>query len=416
MAAGISQISMANQFTFNAMNREAELEKVQNQLTSGVKINLPSDDPTGTVNFMDYDSRLKEIDTYGKLIQNATAKMDYVDGKLGSATDILQRIRELAVQMANGIYSEEERLNTAMEVDQLIRELVSIGNSTYKGDPMFGGTFVGDVPFKQYTITDPKSGDQFVSDVKYIGNNQSQVMQIEQNENVNVNQPGNQLFWAYNSLIIPTLPSTGYTAPNDSKIIVDGMEIAISQGDSLDVISKKINDSGAAVKAGVITQNGASYFTLESTTPHQLTLMDTNGGSVLQNLGIIDPGSQPPNNLSPSAKMYSGSIFDVLVDFREALIKNDQFAIGGQVLGGIDMAMDNILKYRASMGAVEMRMQTVQERLSNEQVYIADISQKTIGTDLSQAMMEMKMLEFSHNVALNVGARLMPKTLLDFLR
>jgi len=378
MAAGISQIAMANQFTFNTLKKEAELGKVQNQLTSGFKINLPSDDPTATVNFMDYDSRLKEIDTYGKLIQNATAKLDYVDGKLGSATEILQRIRELAVQMANGIYSQEERQITAMEVDQLIRELVAIGNSSYKGDPMFGGTFVGDVPFKQYTITDPKTGDQFVSDVKYIGNNQSQIMQIEQNENVHVNHPGNQLFWAYDSLIMPTLPSTGYTAPNDSKISVDGIDIAINQGDSLDVIAKKINDSGAAVKAGVFTHNGASYFTLESTTPHQLTLMDTSGGSVLQNLGIIDAGSQPPNNLSPSAKMFSGSVFDVIVDFREALIKNDQFAIGGQVLGGIDMAMDNILKYRASLGAVEMRMQTVQERLSSEQVYIADIHKKTI--------------------------------------
>ncbi|OHD53646.1 MAG: flagellar hook-associated protein 3 [Spirochaetes bacterium GWF1_51_8] len=416
MLGNVSQVSMANQFTFNTKKTENELQKVQNQLSSGMKIALPSDDPVSAVNYMDYDSRLKEIQTYNGLIQNATAKVDYIDGKLGSATEILQRLRELAVQMANGIYTDEVRMNAAKEVDELMKELVSIGNSYYKGEPMFGGTFVGDVPFKETYMTDPKTGEEYLVAVKYIGNNQSQIMEIEQNEKVAVNHPGNQLFWAKNALLIPSMPSTGYTAQGDSKIVVDGLEVEIKTGDTLDIIAKKINDSGAAVKANVFTQNGASYFTLETTSPHQLSLMDTNGGAVLQNLGIIEPGTQPPNNLAPSAKVYSGSIFDVLIDFRKALVDNNQFDIGGKILGGIDMAMDNVLKYRASLGAVEMRMQTVADRLGNEEIYISDIRSKMIDTDMTKAMIDMKMLEFSHDVALNLGARLMPKTLLDFLR
>jgi len=68
------------------------------------------------------------------------------------------------------------------------------------------------------------------------------------------------------------------------------------------------------------------------------------------------------------------------------------------------------------MGAVSARINTIMERFLSDKVYISDIRQKSIGTDIAQSVMDMKLLEFAHDVALNVGARLMPKSLLDFLR
>ena len=416
MIGRVTQGFLVNDFIYKNRETEGELQKVQNQLASGMRVNLPSEDPVAAVNYMDYDSRLRQIKSYTSIIQNTESKLNVIDGNLNSATDNLQRLRELAVQMANGIYSEEERINAASEVDQMLRDLVAVANSDYKGTALFGGTMVDEPPFKVAYQTDPKTGLEYISDVRYIGNDQSIVNDMDKNDRVTVSKPGNQVFWSENMTLIPTVSSAGYTSPNDSKIVVDGIEIDIRRGDNLDTIAQKINDSGAAVKAGVATNGSQSFFTLESTSPHQITLQDTQGGNVLESLGLIDSRMMGPNNYSPSTKVYSGNIFDVMIDFRKALVNNDVYKIGGTAIAQLSNSLDNVLKFRANLGAVGERIHGILERMSSEEIYVTEARNNSIGTDVPKATMEMKLLEYSHDVALSVGARLMPRTLLDFLK
>ncbi len=416
MIGRVTQQSMINDFTNNTIRREGELQDVQNQLSSGYRINRASDDPVATINYMDFDSRLKEIDTYSSIIGVMQNKSNLIDSQLDSVTQLLQRARELAVQMSNGVYGEEERRNAAMEIDQIARQVLLTANANYKDTALFGGTATNQPPFEGRYIVDPETGTEILTGVRYLGNNQAQIIEIDRNETVTLAQPGNQVFWADNMTIIPTIPVEGYTAPTDSTIIVDGKRISIAAGDNLEVIAGKINSAGLAVRASVETQNQQSILMMETTSPHQITLMDADGGRVLSDLGLIDSGMATPYNYSPSARVYTGSVFDVLIGFRDALLKNDSEAIGGRVLGGIDQSLGNVLKFRAHMGAVNERMQNILQRYLADESYYTDAKQNAVGTDITKSMMEMKMLEFAHDVALNIGARIMPKTLLDFMR
>jgi flagellar hook-associated protein 3 FlgL len=416
MIGRVTQGYIVNDFNSNLHSRQAEMQNVQNQLSSGYRVNLPSEDPVAAINYMDYDSRLKEIDTYKTIVDNAKSKLNITDSALDSVTSVIQRLRELAVQGANGVYQKDEKQKMAVEVDQLLRELLSLANSNYKGNALFGGTMVNEDPFKANIQTDPNSGMEFLEGVRYIGNNQSQIAEVEKGSRVEVSQPGNQVFWADNMEIYSTLSVSGYTAAADSRVNIDGNEVAIKAGDNLEVIANKINNSGAAVKASVQTVNGASYFTMETTSPHQISITDSEGGTVMQDLGIIDHGMHPPYNYSPASKVYTGSIFDVMVNFRKSLMKDDIFQIGGTALAGIDSSLANVLKYRAHIGAVSQRMDTITDRYLSDEGYITEAKDNSIGTDIPKAMTQLKMLEFSHDVALNVGARILPRTLLDFLR
>lgn len=416
MIGRVTQGYMVNDFTSNLQNRDAELQKVQNQLSSGYRVNLPSEDPVAAINYMDFDSRLKEIGVYKNSIESAKSKIDLTDSTLDSVTQIIHRVRELAVQGANGVYTKEERQNMAVEVDQMARELMHLANSSYKGNALFGGTMTDGEPFKGNIQMDSETGMEFLEGVQYNGNNQTQLSEVERGERVDVTQPGNQVFWADNMEIYSTVNTSGYTAAGDSKITVDGQEIEIKAGDNLEVIANKINNSGAAVKATISTQNGTSYFAIETTSPHQISLQDAGGGNVLQDLGIIDHGMNPPNNYSSASKVYSGSIFDVMVKFRKSLLADNIFQIGGTAIQGIDNSLDNVLKFRAHIGSVSQRLETITDRYMSDEVYLSDAKQNSIGTDMAKAMMEMKMLEFSHDVALNIGGRILPRTLLDFLR
>ncbi len=416
MIGRVTQGYMVNDFNNNLHTKEDELQKSQNELSSGYRVKLPSEDPVATINYMDIDSRLKEMGTYQTIVNNAKSKINLIDSSLDSVTSLIQRLRELAVQGANGTYTKEERQNMAVEVDQLLREILQQSNSYYKDNALFGGTMTDEAPFKAVIGTDPATGQEFLQGVRYIGNNQSQIIEAERGENIEINQPGNQVFWSDNMQINSTVSANGYTAANDSKIHIDNNEIDIKTGDNIEIIAEKINNSGAAVKASIQTKGGQSYFTLESTSPHQITLMDSSGGSVLQDLGLIDHGINPPYNYSSSAKVFTGSIFDSMIEFRKALQDDNIFHIGGTAIARIDSSLDNILKFRAHVGAVSQRLDSITDRFSSDEVYLTEAKDNSIGTDISRTMMEMKMLEFSHDVALNIGARILPRTLLDFLR
>ncbi|MEJ5284320.1 MAG: flagellar hook-associated protein 3 [Brevinematales bacterium] len=412
----VTQSFIVNDFNVNLKSRMNELQKTQNKLASGYRINLPSDDPVGTILYMDYEHRLKEVQTYQRIIEDGKARLNMIDSSLESATTIIQRLRELAIQGANGTYTKEDREKMAVEVDQLLRELLNIANMYYKDTPLFGGTTISDKPFKPQFKVDENTGIEYLENVRYMGNNQARILEVDRGERVDVTPPGNQIFWAENMEIYSTLNVSGYVAQKDSKILVDGVEIAINAGDNLEVIANKINDAGLAVKASIQTQEGQSYFALETTSPHQISLLDLDGGTVLQDLGIIDHGMYPPNNYSPAARVFTGSVFDVMINFRKALLSDNVFQIGGRAVVGIDNSLGNLLKYRAHMGAVTARLDNIFNRLTSDNVYLEDAKQNTIGTDIAKAMMDLKALEFSHDVALNVGARILPRTLLDFLR
>src|SRR5271157_5348497 len=122
MIGRVTQGYMVNDFNTNLHARENELQKSQNQISTGYRVNLPSEDPVAAINYMDYDSRLKEIGTYQSIVNNAKSKLNLIDSSLDSVTSLVQRLRELAVQGANGTYTKEERQNMAVEVDQLLRE------------------------------------------------------------------------------------------------------------------------------------------------------------------------------------------------------------------------------------------------------------------------------------------------------
>ena len=128
---------------------------------------------------------------------------------------------------------------------------------------------------------------------------------------------GNRAFWAEQQQIYATVDATQYRVQADSTIRVDGVDIALATGDPVSAIMAKINDSGAPVRATLDPVTGGMV--LQSTQPHQIALADLGGATVLQDLGVLARGgSRPPLNTSQSARVFGGSIFDVVIHLRDS--------------------------------------------------------------------------------------------------
>jgi flagellin len=116
--------------------------KSMEKLSSGERINRAGDDASGLAVSEKMRSQIRGLNQASRNIQNGISFIQTTEGYLQETTDILQRIRELAVQSANGIYSDEDRMQIQVEVSQLVAEVDRIASQAqFNGMNMLTGRF-----------------------------------------------------------------------------------------------------------------------------------------------------------------------------------------------------------------------------------------------------------------------------------
>jgi flagellar hook-associated protein 3 FlgL len=131
----------------NLSNSNANMSKYMDQLTTGKKINRPSDDPVVAMKGINYRSQVSEIEQFQRNTGEVHNWMDNTDAALNTATQALQKLRELAVQASNDTYDAQERENIMKEVEQLKQHLEDIANTNVNGRYIFNGTNTNTSPF-----------------------------------------------------------------------------------------------------------------------------------------------------------------------------------------------------------------------------------------------------------------------------
>lgn len=120
-------------------------QNTMNALSSGKRINAAKDDASGLAVSTRMKSMIRGLNQASRNIADGSSMLNVASGYLQETTDILQRIRELAVQSSNGIYSDEQRSMVQIEVSQLVSEIDRIASSaTFNGLQLFTGRFTTD--------------------------------------------------------------------------------------------------------------------------------------------------------------------------------------------------------------------------------------------------------------------------------
>ena len=126
-------------------NRQAEMQTSIERLSSGLRINRAADDASGLAVSEKLRSQVRGLNQAERNIQNAVSFIQTSEGYLQNTQDIMHRIRELAVQSANGIYTPEDRALIQVEVSQLVDEVNRIAShAQFNGLNMLTGRFAED--------------------------------------------------------------------------------------------------------------------------------------------------------------------------------------------------------------------------------------------------------------------------------
>lgn len=149
MALGIN----TNVASLMAQNQLGKSQSLSNQamerLSSGLRINSAKDDAAGLAISTRFDTQIRGLQVASRNANDGISMVQTAEGGLDETVNNLQRIRELAVQAANGSNSDEDRLLLQAEVDQRIAEVTRIGTQTeFNGQSVLDGTLGSAVSFQ----------------------------------------------------------------------------------------------------------------------------------------------------------------------------------------------------------------------------------------------------------------------------
>lgn len=411
----ISSKMYNNDTQANLRLQESRMNKVNNQIGSQQKIQRLRDDPLAAGHLVRYESYLNRVNQFEKNAAALTDEFALREGYMQDSLDIMQRIRELAVTGANGIYTKEDLSNMATEVDELLSQLVQNANAVSSdGNALFAGTNTKATAFEVEMGNVEGSGIPLVQNVKYNGNIDVNMIEIDEHKYMANDNAGNKTFWAENQQVYGARDVSSWQASSDSVISIDGVEIKISEGDNAYALVSKINSSSAAVKASIDPVTNS--LNLATTDARQMWVTDVSGNA-MNELGIVNDSTQkPPYNFAKGVRVAGGSMFDTVIAFRNALLAGDNESIGGRVLGSLDMGINSLVSRLAKSGSEYERAQLNITRSSKLALDVTQQISREGDLDYTKAITDMKMLDYANQATLSQAGKMYSSTLLNYIK
>jgi flagellar hook-associated protein 3 FlgL len=215
----ITSSMIFNQVTRSLQRNLKALADPSERLSTGKRINKPSDDPTGMSRAMDYKARIEENNQYMRNTDDAYSFLQYADTVMSSVANSLTRAKELSIQGATETQSAESRASIAEEVAGLRDEMLAAANSKLRDRYIFSGFKIDTAPFDASYIYQGDSGEINVM--------------IDRTATAAVNITGSKAFSYGGTTFMETLDDlyTGLQSNNTSAIqtTIEGIDNALDQ-------------------------------------------------------------------------------------------------------------------------------------------------------------------------------------------
>ena len=162
---------------------QSQEEVALQEISSGKRVNSPSDDPAAAANEFQNQATEARIDQYLQSVSSLQAQLQTADSTLNSVVTALNQAVSLGVEAANGTLSASNQQQIEQQIQGIVGQVVQLANTTFQGSYLFAGTNTTQQPF-----TETAGG------VAYSGNDGVNTVTIADGRSVQANVPGGQLF------------------------------------------------------------------------------------------------------------------------------------------------------------------------------------------------------------------------------
>ncbi|MEW6353152.1 MAG: flagellin [Pseudomonadota bacterium] len=247
------QIINTNVSSLNAQRNlntsQSQLSVALQRLSSGLRINSAKDDAAGLAISERFTSQIRGLNQAARNANDGISLAQTAEGALGTAGNLLQRIRELAVQSANATNSGTDRAALQQEVAQLISELDRVATTTE-----FNGTKLLDGNFSAQQFQVGANANQTIT-VTVDGSRATQIGSVVNNagtRSVTAGTTTSGVATATDTLVRTTYTGVDTTAIGSGELYINGTEVKASANYAVSGLANARDSASAYAKAAAI--------------------------------------------------------------------------------------------------------------------------------------------------------------------
>lgn len=397
------------------LDQQASLLEIQSRIASGKRIVSPADDPTGSVQIIRLTQAKSLTEQYLRNSSAAEGRLQLEENAVQGVEDSLQRVRELAIQSANSILSNQDRKAIALELRQHLQGLIGLANTRDANQEyLFAGNQVTQQPFSQLA-----SGS-----VVYNGDQGQRAIQISSAQQLRDGDTGHALFMDISNgngrFSVQAAPANSGSGIIDPGTVFDAAAY-VADTYTISLVTNAAGNLAYSV-------SGASSGQLIPPLPQDpvLNAPDYVAGAAIRFNGVETRLEGAPIDgdvftVTPSVKQ---DLFTTLADLASALETNvftstQRAAVQNRVnaaVVNIDRAFDNLVGIRTGIGA---RLKMIEDRNLGNESFLLEINttlSEIQDLDIVSAATELQRRVVSLEAAQSAFIRIQGLSLFNFIR
>ncbi len=387
----------------------SNLNSTQQQISTGKRVNNPSDDPVAAARILKLDQELSRVETYQRNVDLAENRLKQEESALASSLDIMQRVRELTVQAGNGALSAEDRRSISSELKERLGQLADVANTRdASGEYIFSG-FQGS---RQAFVQDASGSWQ------YQGDEGQRVLEIDDGVTVPISDHGKGIF-----VSVPRAVTGVEAAGNSAASYISGVEL-------VDTDALQAAFGGAVPNDIRLTVNGAGEVVAENANTVPATVLATNPSPALVGEEFEVAGIKA--TVSDAA---AGDEFTLAINDRQSVFKTIENLIAGldslgkntakssaqfdtliaDSLSNLDNAQERIIGKQTELGGRMNAVESTKNFLEDSSVYTNEIRSELQDLDYAEAISNLSFQSFVLQAAQQSFAQVSQLSLFDRL-
>jgi flagellar hook-associated protein 3 FlgL len=386
MAERVTFTQMATHVQSHIFENYGRLDKSQQQLASGKRITRPSDDPVSVATDLQLRANLAQFKQYTRNIDDGLSYLATVDSVLQSGNNLFQHLREKAIQGGSDTLNSSNRHDIWQDVRVVFDQMVSLSNTTFKGEYIFSGTRTQTPP---YQVVEGADNITTQLDLSTIG----VPIQLVDMNITDANTPSG--IPNAKSILPGSVQVAGYTEGTDYSIDYHNGTITFTPPATnplIDAAGTGIDITYSWLRRSEFDLDGVVNREVAENTVARLntTVSDAYGAS---------------NEVTT---------WDGIITLMEGLHLNDGAKVRGSI-SELDESLDRHLAAQATNGARTNQYDASKDRIANANLSMTDLQSQIEDVDFAEVVSKMQMQQAVYEASLQVSARSIQQTLLNFL-
>jgi len=372
------------------------MTRLQEQASTGSRINRVSDDPSAAYRVMGLNTQERSLTNYADNLSEVVSLLDLSSTAVEEIASALTETRTRLTQIAGGIYGEDARERAAEGINDILEQIVSLANTKHMGQYLFGG---GDLSSAPYLI-DRTDGE--ITAVTYQGSYENRNIEVASGIRSSAFYVGDDIFRSDNRGELVFLGDTGAKAGTGTSSV---------RGDTW------LTVTGSAGNYNLSIDDGATVFNTDGTDTN-LAVTNSTTGEIL----YVDTTALTGTGVDMVRAPGTYDIFSTLISIRD-ILQNEKGLSGAQLRELQDSTQISleeisglIVQAEVSVGSRIGFLDNLKDSLKNLKYDTEDETTRLQEADIAQIAIDISRREILYQMSLSVAGKLMSISLLDFIR